>query len=144
MVTLGILVPSLLAFYIPHDPVNHVDYFSIQNYWRVIFLLPVLISAIQMIWIWCYFNFETPLTLTHNKENYKLVTLIGKMYHPDQLEVKIAELVKLHQSEDLRRSHISFHHTFFDKRYRRATWIGCALSMFQNLSGINIITFYSA
>lgn len=28
-------------------------------------------------------------------------------------------------------------------RYRRATWVGCTLSVFQQLTGINVIMFYS-
>ena len=51
MVTLGILVPSLFALYIPQEPQNHLDDFSVKGYWRMIWLFPIVIVAIQMMCI---------------------------------------------------------------------------------------------
>lgn len=34
--------------------------------------------------------------------------------------------------------------TFCDPNIRMAAWVGCALSIFQQLSGINAIMFYSS
>ena len=38
----------------------------------------------------------------------------------------------------------SYSETFCDPVVRRAAWVGCAISAFQQLTGINVVIFYAA
>lgn len=50
----------------------------------------------------------------------------------------------LDDDAELKITQPSMRDTFCDPNIRQAAWVGCALSVFQQLSGINAIIFYSS
>lgn len=66
---------------------------------------------------------------------------MGKIYAPDQVQSRIDSIVVSTGGAD---SSPSYSETLTSPKYRSATLIGCTLSMLQQLSGINIVMFYSS
>jgi SP family facilitated glucose transporter-like MFS transporter 1 len=64
---------------------------------------------------------------------------MGKIYSADQVSRRIESIVVV-QGE----SSPSYKETLCGPKYQMATLIGCTLSLFQQLTGINIVMFYSS
>jgi hypothetical protein len=65
---------------------------------------------------------------------------MGKIFEPQHVEERI-KMIMVDESKS--GAQISYTETLCDPRFRRATYVGCILSMFQQLSGINAVMFYS-
>jgi Na+/melibiose symporter-like transporter len=87
------------------------------------------------------FNYETPKFLKQNGRKAELAEIMGKIYAPDQVQQRIDSIVVSTGGAD---SSPSYSETLTSPKYRSATLIGCTLSMLQQLSGINIVMFYSS
>lgn len=64
---------------------------------------------------------------------------MGKIYSSDQVKRRIESIV-IGEGE----GGPSYSETITSPKYRKATLIGCTLSMLQQLTGINIVMFYSS
>jgi MFS family permease len=98
------------------------------------------------------FRYETPTTLKQRADYDRLTELLSKMYIKEHLQMRIDEIVVQnsgHTNEDgnaelkLDRGP-SYSQTMCDPNIRMAAWVSCGLSIFQQLSGINAIMFYSS
>lgn len=67
--------------------INHS--FESDNYWRVMFAIPIGISILQVILLLTSFNYETPKFMKQNGENGKLNELMGKIYDSERIEERI-------------------------------------------------------
>jgi len=67
---------------------------------------------------------------------------MSKIYKRSQVAARIEE-VTVEQNQNANQGP-SYKETFCDPRIRRAAWIGCSISVFQQLTGINAIIFYSS
>lgn len=91
LITLGILVANLLGIPFPdcisdHCGDNSNPYkpgFVGDDYWRVLFAVPVGIAVVQSILLFTAFNFETPKFLKMNGRKAELNAIMGKIYQPD-------------------------------------------------------------
>lgn len=70
----------------------------------------------------------------------ELNVLMGKIYEKSEVQARI-DCIVVNQSGE---SSVSYHETLLSPKYRVATYIGCALSFLQQLTGINIVMFYSS
>jgi len=156
MCTLGILACSLLGLAIPSKAgeVAALDEnsFIVQQYWRVVWGLPAVFLLIQITLMLTVFKYETPVTYKQRADYDKMSELFSKIYIKEQIKMRMDE-VQIQQESDhtdedgnssLKVSQPSTRDTFCDPNIRRAAWVGCALSIFQQLSGINAIIFYSS
>jgi MFS family permease len=151
LITLGILISNLLGIPFPDcdklDPKNkgcinknaYEPGFIGDHYWRLVFALPILFAAIQCALLLFVFNFETPKFLKQNGRKAELNALMGKIYTADQVQSRIDSIVISEGN-----SSPGYGETLTSPKYRVATIIGCLLSMFQQLTGINIVMFYSS
>jgi len=67
---------------------------------------------------------------------------MSKIYKRSQVAARIEEIA-VEQNQNANQGP-SYKETFCDPRIRRAAWIGCSISVFQQLTGINALIFYSA
>ena len=103
------------------------------------FGLPIAFSLIQSILLLTVFNYETPKFLKQNGRNAELNEIMGRIYSHDQVQSRIDEIVVGSSG-----SSPSYKETLLSPKFRVATIIGCTLSLMQQLSGINIVMFYSS
>jgi hypothetical protein len=86
------------------------------------------------------FPYSTPLEMKQAGQIDELQKLMGKMYPEIEVNERIEQIV-IRQGQEGKQS---LSQTFCDPVTRRAAWVGCALSAFQQLSGINMIIFFSS
>ena len=67
---------------------------------------------------------------------------MSKIYHADVLEEKIQE-VHDDDEDDGHHHHQTYGVVCFSSKYKKSTWVGCALAILQQMTGINFIMFYS-
>jgi MFS family permease len=147
LINIGILLADLMGLPLPE--VNDiVDYsggsFVVKDYWRVIIFLPVPLAILQSALLFTVFNFETPKYLLQNNRLAELTAVMGKLYASDQVQERI-RLIEVKSSEEGKKSAApSYKDTLCSPQYSTATLVGCLLAIFQQLSGINIVIFYSS
>lgn len=66
--------------------------------------------------------------------------VMGRIYKPHVIQQKIDELGGDEVEEQ---TTVSYGQVLFDPQYRRASWVGIFLAMFQIFTGINIFMSYS-
>ena len=109
-VTFGIMISFLLGVPIPSCPitsnysgaVTQADFDSytnwlnntlVQQYWRFMFGLPILVAVLQIILLVFFFNYETPKTLKLQGKDEKLTKLMNRIYTDEQIaEVRIVAI----------------------------------------------------
>ena len=93
MVTFGIALPAMMALVIPNPDTNpDKDSFLINQYWRVIYVVPAAIAFIQLILLFTAFNYETPIDLKKKGQHDKLLVLMRKMYDETEVARRIDEI----------------------------------------------------
>ena len=150
LINLGILLADLMGLPLPeiingkstYDPAD--DSFVMQQYWRVIVSLPIPLAILQSTLLLTVFNFETPRYLLQNNRLAELTAVMGKLYASDQVQKRI-RLIEVKTSEEGEKAAApSYKDTLCSPQYSTATLVGCLLAVFQQLSGINIVIFYSS
>lgn len=104
------------------------------------FGFPFVFIVIQLILITFVFPYDTPKQLKQTGQTEKLREVMSKIYSRDEVEKKIDEILIENTTEV---ASPSYKETFLSPKYQMATFVGCMLSVFQQLSGINAIMFYS-
>ncbi len=147
MCCLGIFIPSLMGLPLPtpeklaENPLR-TD-FLIGQYWRIFFGLPIVFAIVQMVLLLFVFPYDTPVALKTNKNFDLLTQVMSKIYKKNQVAARIEEIAE-EQKETKENQGPSYSETFCNPKIRRAAWIGCSVSVFQQLTGINAIIFYSS
>eukprot|EP00347_Sterkiella_histriomuscorum_P009190 403342179 len=138
---IGIMFAFLMAIPIPETPTQaDMDQFLVSDYWRVLFALPIAIGVIQCLLLLSVFNYDTPKYHKQHNQHAKLNELMGKIYQPHKVQDRIDDIL----IESGKNQEISYKDTFCNPRYYFATFIGCTLSMLQQLSGINAVMLYAS
>ena len=70
----------------------------------------------------------------------ELNQIMGKIYAPSEVQARIDAIIV----NDSKAGSPSYSETLCSPKYRIATYIGCALSFLQQLTGINVVMFYSS
>lgn len=91
--------------------------------------------------LYCVFPYDTPVSLKQNGKFDDLNRIMNKIYKTEEIAIeRIDEIVVI---SDEAGKKLTYGSLCCGPRYRRATWVGCILSVFQQLTGINVIMFYS-
>lgn len=90
--TFGICIPGTMALFYPRDiltTVNPDDDFYVNSYFRVIWSIPLIISAVQMLLLMTCFRNESPVYLKEKGEEEKLLAVMKKFYEPQELRRRL-------------------------------------------------------
>jgi len=86
------------------------------------------------------FNYDTPKFLKQQNNHGKLNELMGKIYDAE----RVSERINAITIETGKASSPGYKETLISPKYYWATFLGCTLSVLQQLSGINAVMFYSS
>ena len=86
------------------------------------------------------FNYDTPKFLKQNGNSEELTELMNKIYITPEVAEERIELIHVVQGSN---SSVSYGQLLCDQKYRYATWSGLTFAIFNQLTGIQVITFYS-
>jgi len=64
-----------------------------DDYWRVLFSLPIVLAAVQSALLLTVFNYETPKFLKQNKRVSELQSIMSKIYTSDKVAERIESIV---------------------------------------------------
>lgn len=112
-------------------------------------LVPIILSVIQIFLLITVFKYDTPVFLQLKGDQVSLNEIMSNIYHPYVVQERIAELSN--GDEDVlgemkgsdKAEVVGYTQVLFGAKYRRSTFVGCMLAMFQQFTGINAIIFYS-
>lgn len=85
LITVGIMISNLLGIPLPagNELYTAPEGFIRDQYWRVLFAIPILFSIVQSALLFTSFNFETPKFLKQNGRDAELNEIMGKIYSYD-------------------------------------------------------------
>jgi len=89
------------------------------------------------------FKYDTPPFLKQKGKIHDLNVFMGHIYHPTQVQKRIDELADTGNDTSRNDQQVSYGQVFCNPQYSRATFVGCSLAVFQQLTGINVVIFYS-
>ena len=115
----------------PYDPSEDKNSFVIKQYWRMIWLVPILVSILQTILLLTFFRFETPKMMKARGDDSALVKLMSRAYKKEHVAQRI-EKIEVPRTENNGSSadDVTYMQTLFDPTIRKSTWVGINLSMF--------------
>lgn len=140
-VTFGILIAFTVGLGIGDVDEDDQNSFEIQYYWYILFAIPLFFAAVQVLLLFFVFPYDTPYVLKQRGETEKLNTLMNNIYSTEERAAERTSFIITVNEDD--QNDMSYGTLCCDPRYSRATILGCALSVFQQLTGINAIMFYS-
>lgn len=144
--TFGGCLPPLMSLAYPLTFDASTEDFYVKTYWRVIYCLPILISALQLCLITFCFRHETPIFLQEQGREEELLVVMKKYYSGMEVRRRLDALQGASKpKEGLQEAQEpSIYESFFDPRIRQSAWVGFWLATFQQWTGINAVIFYSA
>mmetsp|Transcript_5389 Transcript_5389/g.9929 ORF Transcript_5389/g.9929 Transcript_5389/m.9929 type:complete len:333 (-) Transcript_5389:3209-4207(-) len=146
--TLGIFMSYCMGIPLPTS-----DFSSPMNNWTyALFLFPIPIASFQLYFLLLKFKNDTPKWLVENGQADAALEVLEYIYLGARAK---SELEKLKESNtkvdgvgsaemllEQKKKEVTFK-DLFKAPYLKPMMIGCSLSIIQQLSGINVIIFYS-
>ena len=142
-ITFGILVPFSIGILYPSID----DDIKNQELVNIVFTIPMALAAAQIVLMVFIYPYDTPVMLKQNGRHEKLREFMCKIYNPYVVQERIDEIAvgNLDNTElgGMKDYDIGYSAVCCSPSYTKSTFVGCALSIFQQLTGINFIMFYS-
>lgn len=148
-ITLGIVVSYAMGIPLPWH--NYGDY-DMNEWWRAMFLLPVIPALLQVVLLLLFIRLDSPLWLTERGRHDEAKRHMERIYSKEYVSVALGELrgsMKPTNGDleiipaDENVATLGYGQ-LFGPVYRRALFIACGNSLFQQLCGINTFIFYSS
>jgi MFS family permease len=138
--TFGIFVGPLVALPIPARPETNCgidakcietlntwkDSFYVNQYWHIMFGLPILTAFLQLALFGTCFRYETPTFLKRNGKTEELEILMNKIYSADQVQKRIDDIPVQGNTKTM-----GYKESLLGPQYRKAVMVGFVLSMTQ-------------
>ena len=133
-------VGFLLVFSMGLNVPNKQDFNADNQWWRVMFLFPVITCSIRLFSFLFIYKFDTPYYYVSTKSQQLARTSLSAIYKPDFVEdeLSMTELIIKRGSKNVKYTQL------FSKKFKKRLALGLALPVIQQLSGINAILFYSS
>ena len=135
--TFGILMPMSLS------PM-YKDNGNNDTFIYIIFALPFGMAIFQLLFLFTVFRFDTPPQLKKKGDMITLRKLISNIYVPEAVDSRIDQIQGGDANVEQVEEKVTLGMLLTHPNYKRAFLIGCSLAMFQQLTGINILMFYSS
>lgn len=87
------------------------------------------------------YRYDTPVFLKQAGKTEELKIVMNKIYKDPLVADKRIEIMA--DNNGTMGNSLTYTQLFYGKRWRRASWVGVTLALFQQLTGINAIMFYS-
>eukprot|EP01067_Filipodium_phascolosomae_P006206 Filipodium_phascolosomae@DN447_c0_g1_i1.p1 len=144
-VCFGIMIACLWGFLVPFEKLKgqttlNPEALSTQI-WRIIFACPAVFSALQIVLLLLVFKHDTP-KFYKQKGNIEAADRVNDLIYPDREDEMNKPVLDEEDREEAPVKKVSLAE-HFTPRYRMAFFVGIALSLFQQLTGINAVIFYS-
>mmetsp|Transcript_32703 Transcript_32703/g.28971 ORF Transcript_32703/g.28971 Transcript_32703/m.28971 type:complete len:477 (-) Transcript_32703:66-1496(-) len=145
MVTVGIMIAYLFGFLVPirylkdEGETPNPEIYTTQV-WRIVFIIPAAISVIQSILLLLIFRFDTPKFYRQNG-NESMAAKVEELIYTSK-PIEESEDEQMIEKEDEVEQKVSLSQLLTPK-YRIALIIGCFTAFFQQMTGINVVIFYS-
>jgi len=136
-VSVGILIAYLFGLNVPVEQ----DYTVNMVWWRFMFSFGILLAVVRSLLLLFVFRFETPKFLLYHRNEETALKVLAKIYHEDQVQEQFSLLQK--EKENASKSGQIGYLDLFSHQYRSRFIIGCLLSIFQQIIGVNAIIYYS-
>ena len=143
MLTFGIIIPSTMALAIPSPPDNDLycedpipegvattDCWYIHNFWRIIWLVPVVVAIIHTLLLLCCYRHETPVYLRMQNDEQELLRVMKMYYHETEIRARLAALSANEEITNVVAPSPGYYETFFDSNINRSAWVGVGLASF--------------
>lgn len=144
--TFGAALPSTFALAYPSKielAQLPKDDFYISQYFRIIWSMPLVVSAIQILLLTTVFHNETPVYLKEQGRDEELLVVMKKFYSGMEVQRRLEAMSSSNKKVQREGDQVTITETFLNKSIRGAAWVGFWMATFQQLSGINAIMFYS-
>ena len=94
--TIGIALPSTMALAYPSDlkTTGEKGDFYVEQYWRIIWCLPILCAVVQVILMGTCFRHESPVYLNEQGREEELLVVMKKLYSGSEVQKRIDTLKK--------------------------------------------------
>mmetsp|Transcript_18953 Transcript_18953/g.18097 ORF Transcript_18953/g.18097 Transcript_18953/m.18097 type:complete len:234 (+) Transcript_18953:445-1146(+) len=117
---------------------------EVDNFWRVVFLFPILFNLFQLIMLLFVYKNVSIVQLLSKEQDDAALALIKKVYRKDQNHGKILSVLKADVAKSKKtQSKETFKDAICDKKNRLTTWmVTSTLSLFY-LAGSSPIAIYS-
>lgn len=147
MVTFGIMVAYMFGFLAPFEFLKGVDpvdgnrnpaVYDTQA-WRIVFIIPAFVAVIQSLLVLFVFRYDTPKFYKQNGQD-EIVEKIDQLIYKEKGGEINQSILNKTPNEKEEKVPVS---ALFSKKYRGAFIVGCLLAIFQQLTGINAVIFYS-
>lgn len=144
-ITLGIFVSVLLGLPLgkplkEEDMVNFVYSDFNQIWWRIMLLIPAGVSVLGIITLTFCYKEESPYFLYESGKIEESKHTLKKIYETDDVEEPFAAIKEaIEQNENAKRNSLSLYKALGIPCYRKVIVLGCILSAFQQLTGINVL-----
>ena len=92
--TIGIALPSTMALAYPSDlkDTGEKGDFYVEQYWRLIWCLPILCAVAQVILMGTCFRHESPVYLNEQGQEEELLVIMKKFYSGSEVRKRIDTL----------------------------------------------------
>lgn len=144
-VTFGIFINAIIA--LPAGdltPENDED-FLVKLYF-IIQIIPMAMAVLQILLMFTCYRSDTPVVMCQQGQEEKLAEFFTKMYNDDAIrEDRLSELrQQVSGGGDDEGNTVSYGQALCGPQYKLASFVAISLAAFQQLTGINVVMFYSS
>jgi len=127
-ITFGVLIAFIIGLGVGDVETDNINSFEIQDYWVIVFAVPLTLACAQVFFLLFVFTYDTPYVLKGNRDTEKLNEFMNKIYTtPEKAQERIGLIPN---PEDLVVVDITYGELFCGDKYGRANRVGCILSAF--------------
>lgn len=144
-ITFGIFIAVLLGLPLG-KPLKEEDMatFVFTNFkklwWRIMFLIPAGVAVVGIITLTAFFKEESPYFLYETGKIEESKKTLKKIYETNEVEEPFAAIKEaIEQNENAKKKSLSLLKALGIPCYRKVIILGCILSAFQQLTGINVL-----
>jgi MFS family permease len=140
------MLANILGFVVPYSVTRDNEpnpAIETDQTWRFVFIFPAVLALIQSLLVLLVFRYDTP---KYYKQNGKaaMVDKVEEFIYserPSEINKSMVDTGDQKGAAD-QEEKVSIS-ALFSPRYRKAFIVGCLLAVFQQLTGINAVIFYS-
>ena len=122
---------------------NELDNGVTDNWWRVMFAFPIVVSFLRSFCILVFFNYESPYFLIQKNKEEEALKVLKRLYKGDEkIAIEVFSETKKRVEKSYSTQNLKYQE-LFGKKYLPRLLIAITLAFGNQYSGVNAIAFYS-